>query len=372
MDQRGESNRDVVQVGRDHTHKSYESNWFTKKLTQINLPNYNDLFNQKDSELNEYLSRWDKFTQDHKAQIVIYYIRETQEANSKISKVKESITTVISLILITVLFLFAQISDNQSFIELAQFNSYKFSLSILCIGARPQYHQIFPFCYTLDKAKSSPIFYSLVKEDYDNFNIFSSQFEIATYGLIVFSVYILIILMCILLIAKSFLVIANFLAIPIESLINLQNRQNRKAGIKNSQLLFNLLTEYEKSLVRDEVSNKELKYVSATAANKKYHEIYILNKTGAAIIVAIRYENLNNDWVITKWILVEPSRRKLVAKTRDIKFYYYAESTDPLNKSSYWGGNDYLSTINGSEKQYNFGERKINNQNWDSYTQTLV
>jgi len=114
--------------------------------------------------------------------------------------------------------------------------------------------------------------------------------------------------------------------------------------------------------------------ISVNAA-RNFDTIYIVNKCYKPIRVLVRYKDLDGDWVTRGWFNLptfkEYERRRIVGrekvgKTRNNRFYYYAESKDGKTK---WSGN-YKRKFYG--KTYRFRRMKITSKNWGDWTKRFT
>lgn len=95
-------------------------------------------------------------------------------------------------------------------------------------------------------------------------------------------------------------------------------------------------------------------------------KIGFYNKTHKEIYVAVRYQDLNKNWVTKSWFKYGPyqsdkSDKTLVFKSYNRIFYYYATTKQGSDgKYTYWGGTDNYKTIDGVE--YGMKEKIISKE----------
>ncbi len=74
--------------------------------------------------------------------------------------------------------------------------------------------------------------------------------------------------------------------------------------------------------------------------NSKFLRVKLKNTSTNTIKVAVKYRDLQNQWIIEGWWIVNPYSECLTnMKTTNGIMYYYAEST---NKQKRWSGDQYL------------------------------
>ncbi|WP_019613902.1 SUMF1/EgtB/PvdO family nonheme iron enzyme [Psychromonas ossibalaenae] len=84
--------------------------------------------------------------------------------------------------------------------------------------------------------------------------------------------------------------------------------------------------------------------------------IYFKNKTSDHVQVAIRYKNLQGDWVTKSWFKLSPGKRGRVAISKNRIFYYYAETGDG---AWVWEGDDKFYYVQGRDNQKGFIKKTI-------------
>ena len=98
-----------------------------------------------------------------------------------------------------------------------------------------------------------------------------------------------------------------------------------------------------------------------------YDRIYFHNKCHKPIRVAINYRNLEGEWVINGFFAFKPKERAWVAKTKNVIYYYYAESQDKVFR---WGGDATYGKVN--DIRYGFLKGKIPTTEYGEWTQILT
>ena len=83
-------------------------------------------------------------------------------------------------------------------------------------------------------------------------------------------------------------------------------------------------------------------------------KIAFSNKTGHKIYVAVRYKNLDGDWVTKNWIVYESyeddkEENTYAIKTYNRYVYYYARTKENSSGHKYWGGSDNYQYVDGEE-----------------------
>lgn len=363
MDQKGFSGRDLTQIGRDFTQKLFELSLSQRNSSQINI------LNQNDSEINAYLAAWEKLSQEQKVRISIDYINNIKETDYERTSI-ESITSglsekffwVISAVIIVSLYLFTLYPSSKNFIEKTEYLVFKSAISTSCKYLDKTW-QASENCFSSRKSDDSPKFEYLIRDDFKNYQSSTLRFIIFWIGMPG---------------TLSWLV-SELLVAPISYFgqlkykeVRLENDRAKQAKTQTARILFNLLSDYEQSLVRDKISEYKLNEISAMAAIKDYYEIYLSNKTEVRLSAAIRYEDLNNNWITAGWYNLDPEDSFLVARTRNNKYYCYAESIAELGNRSYWSGSALSLPIRESDCNYGFFEGKVSSQGWGRFTQSFT
>jgi len=386
MDQKGFSGRDLTQIGRDFTQKLFELNLSHKNSSQIHI------LNQNNSEINAYLSLWEKLNHEQKVKIAINYIEEIEESIN-LSLFQENIQTAIfwvgTAVLSCTLYLLMLNPVNRSFIEKTEYSGFKSMVSTYCKFFVAKDKIPPAICFSVQKSSESAKYETLIKTDFESYRNTGLGFSIFWLGVPA-------------ILAGS----ASLLGYPIAHFFQSKVKEANQAKTQTARILFNLLTDYEQSLVRDNVSDSKLKKISSTTEMisnllsrklelekkklelekkkleletispipdiKDYYEIYLSNQTGVRLAAAIRYENLNNVWITGGWYHLDPEDSFLVAQTRNENYFFYAESTAELGNRNYWGGSDLSLPIRESDCNYGFIEVKVNRQSWGPFTQSLT
>ena len=78
------------------------------------------------------------------------------------------------------------------------------------------------------------------------------------------------------------------------------------------------------------------------------------NETNYKIYVAVRYKNLNDNWVTKNWVVYSPYENDQDENTYAIKtynryVYYYARTEENSSGHKYWGGTDNYQYVDGEE-----------------------
>jgi ankyrin repeat protein len=88
--------------------------------------------------------------------------------------------------------------------------------------------------------------------------------------------------------------------------------------------------------------------------NSKRFKIYFKNKTSEDVQVAIRYKNLEGEWVTEAWYTLDSGEDSYLAKTENAIFYYFAHGVD---SDWVWAGSDNYYYVQGYDEKKGFKKK---------------
>jgi V8-like Glu-specific endopeptidase len=97
-----------------------------------------------------------------------------------------------------------------------------------------------------------------------------------------------------------------------------------------------------------------------------YFKLHLKNKCHRTIWVAIHTSDLDAQWTVKGWWKLAPGEKAYVANTRNINYYFHAESDNGLK----WSGDKYW-YVRG-KGPYGFKHKKIGLTEWGDFTQSFT
>ncbi|WP_236893165.1 ankyrin repeat domain-containing protein [Desulfoluna limicola] len=99
-------------------------------------------------------------------------------------------------------------------------------------------------------------------------------------------------------------------------------------------------------------TRESYKNLAEMIETKGFYFLGFKNSTSETVHVAIRLKDTDGDWVTRAWAKIEPGEKRLMGRSTNSIFYYFAES-----ESWIWEGTDNTRTISG--KEYGMRELKL-------------